>query len=388
MFGTMRLIVVIVARGWLVLAMTDSPFWVALAPALRGGTHVLVGTVSGALLDRINRKMVLVIAEIGNSVMALGIGLLVITGQIELWHILAASVVEGIFISFRWPAMNTMLLETVKSERVLNASAAQLTAFNLGNIVAASVAGLLIVAFGVGEAYLFATLCGFFAAGCAWFVSGDFQPKAVLRETFVGTLRSGLRYVWTSKALRWVLTLSFAMNLLGWSHASMMPVMARDVLGVDASGLGFLTTAGGIGAFIATLFVAGLGDYRDKLRLMLRFGSMASIALILFALSPWYSLSLVIKAVLQGGLMGFEATISAVVLLLTSEQMQGRVQGIYALLFGFTWLGGVVLGSLASIAGAPIAIGLSGVVVGITAVALRRPILQINNLIENDRGRT
>lgn len=377
LFGTMRLIVVFVARGWLVLTITDSPFWVGLAPALRGLTQIALGTFSGVLLDRVNRKYLLIVAEIGNSLVSLGIGVLVITGRIELWHIMVASAVEGIFISFRWPAINTMLYQTVGPDRVLNASATHILGLNLGNILASAIAGILIEAYGIGSGYLFAAGCGLISGVCVWFVRGEFRPKDMIPESFKKSLQSGLQYIWRSRSLRWVLALSFTMSLLGWSHIVMMPVMARDVLGVDAVGLGFLTTAGGIGAFIATLLIAGLGNYQNKIRLAMFCAALTAVALILFALSPWYSLSLVLKAILQGSLMSFEAILSAVVLLLTSDRMQGRVQGIYGLIFGFTWIGGVIMGSVAALGSAPLAIGLGGLAVGMVIAVLWRPLGQI-----------
>ncbi len=376
LFGTMRLIVIFVARGWLVLEMTDSPFWVGMAPALRGLMQIVLGAFTGVLLDRVNRRLLLMVAEFANSLIALGIGLLIITGQIELWHIMAASLIEGAFVSVRWPAINTMLYETVGPTRVLNASAAQFLGFNLGNIIASAFAGLIIEALGIGPAYLFAAGFGLIGGACVWFVRGQFQPK-ISKESFSRSLRDGIHYIWTSRPLRWLLTLSFLVSLLGWSHISLMPVIARDVLGVDASGLGFLSMAGGIGAFVATSILAGVKGNQNKLHLVMYLAAFTAVMLVLFAMSPWYGLSLVTKAVLQGSLMSFEATFTAVILLLTSEVMQGRVQGIYALIFGFTWLGGIVLGSIATISSAPLAIGLGGAAIALVTVIVWRPIRRI-----------
>lgn len=246
-----------------------------------------------------------------------------------------------------------MLYETVGPHRVLNASATHILGFNMGNIIASAIAGILIETYGIGSGYLFAAGCGLISGVCVWFVRGEFQPKDMIPESFKKSLQSGLQYIWRSCSLRWVQALSFTMSLMGWSHISMMPEMARDVLGVDVTGLGFLTTAGGIGAFIATSIIAGLSKYQKKNRLALFCVGVTAVIHILFALSPWYSLSLVLKAILEGSFMSFEATLSAVVLLLTSDRMQGRIQGIYGLIFGFTWLGGVIMGSVATLSSVP-----------------------------------
>lgn len=372
----MRLIAVFIARGWLVLTLTGSPFWVGVAVAMRGGTHIAVGMFAGVLLDRVNRRWMLFMAELGISITALAIGLLILVGRIELWHVLVASVLEGVFVAVRWPAINTMMYEAVGPKRLLNASATQMLGFNLGHIVAAAATGQLIEAFGTESAYFFATGCGLTGAFLLLFVRGSFKPQAS-PEKFGHALRSGLRYIWGHGSLRQLITLSFIMSLLGWSHISMMPVMARDVLGVGASGLGFLASTGALGALVATSVIAGLGDYKNKANLLMFNAATVGTMLILFALSTWYPLSLLLKAILQGGLMAFEATLLTLVQLVTSNDMRGRVQGIYSLVFGFTWLGALVMGGIATLSNAPLAIGSGGVAIVLVILFLWRPLSRV-----------
>ncbi len=158
----------------------------------------------------------------------------------------------------------------------------------------------------------------------------------------------------------------------------MLPVVARDVLGVGAAGLGYLTSAGAIGALVATTLIAGLGDYRNKTNLLMINAAITSITLILFAFSTWYGLSLLLTAILMGSLMAFETTLLTMVQLLTDTNMQGRVQGIYALVFGFTWLGGLVLGTVATISTVSIAIGAGGLAVGVMTLLLWQPLSRVS----------
>lgn len=376
-FGTMRLITVFVVRGWLVLTITDSPFWVGAAPAIRGLTQILLGSFAGVMLDRVDRRIALIVVEFCNSLVALALGTLVISGHIQLWHILVASVFEGCFMSIRWPAINTMIMQVVGSGRVLNASAAQMLGFNAGNIVASAVAGLMVTAFGIGSGYLFAAVCGLIATGCVWFVEGQFNSRTDVQAPVLRAMREGIAYIWHSPSLAPLIFLAFLMSLLGWSNISMLPVMARDVLSVGASGLGFLTAAGALGSLVSTAFIAGLGDFQNKVRLILLSGAATTIGILLFALSSSYLVSLFWMFLMQGALMAFEVTITATVLLLTKEKMQGRVQGIYTQVFGFTWVGGVLLGSIAEFAGAPIAIAVGGVSIGGAMLLMRSRISQV-----------
>jgi MFS family permease len=375
--GSMRLISIFVVRGWLVLTLTDSVFWVGAVPAFRGFTQILLGTFIGVLLDRVNRKTALFVAEIGSLLSALAIGVLIITGQIELWHVIVASVFEGMFISVRWPAINTILFQVVGTKRVLNASAAQMLGFNIGNVIASALAGWLVVQFGMGAGYFFAVITGVLASICVLFIKGDFQPKPADGVSVIESIQEGLNYIRGFPSLMWLIGLGFLMSLLGWSNLTMMPVMARDVLGVGADGFGYLTAAGATGSLLTTLIIASLGNYGDKVRLVKFAGMATATGILLFAFNPIYSLALVLVALMQGALMAFEVSLTASVMLLTADKMQGRVQGIYTQVFGFTWVGGVVLGSIATFTSTPIAIALGGATIGAVILLLWRPMNQI-----------
>ena len=375
--GSMRLIAIFVARGWLVLTLTDSPFWVGAVPALRGIMQILLGAFIGVLLDRVNRKWAMLIAEVGSSLTAVCIGILILFGQIELWHLMVATLFEGAFIAIRWPAINTLILQVVGQKRVLNASAAQMLGFNLGNVVASALTGWIIVQFGMAFGYFFAAFTGLLAGGCLLFMRGDFRPQAVNHEPVVEAIKEGLGYIRSKPALVGLIGLGFLMSLLGWSNLTMMPVLARDYLNVGADGLGFLTAAGAIGSLVSTLVIASLGDYGDKIKLVKFAGLATTIGILFFSASRIYGLSLVLAALMQGALMAFEVSLTASVILLTADHMQGRVQGIYTQVFGFTWIGGLVLGTLATFLGAPLAIAIGGLLIGLAILLLWRPMDKI-----------
>ncbi len=362
-FGSARLISVFVARGWLVLTLTDSPFWVGAAPAVRGLTQIVLGAFAGVMLDRVDRKTALFWVEIGNSAVALALALLILTGQIALWHVFVAALFEGVLISVRWPAINTMIVSVVEKEQVLNASAAQMLGFNLGNVAASALAGVIIASFGVEYGYFFAVATGLISAGCVLFVSGNFRPIAQTIHV-TKAISEGIGYIRESQILLWLITLGFLMSFLGWSNLTMLPVVARDVLSGDASAFGYLTGAGALGSLISTALIASLGNYKDKAFLVLTSGILTSVGILAFSFSTWFALSLVLAGLMQAALMAFEVTLTASVLLNTTDEMHGRVQGIYTQVFGFTWVGGVFLGAIAEYTGAPTAIAIGGIAIG------------------------
>ncbi|MBI3362058.1 MAG: MFS transporter [Chloroflexi bacterium] len=177
--------------------------------------------------------------------------------------------------------------------------------------------------------------------------------------------------------MRRLLTLSPMVEMFGFSFYVMLPVVARDVLQVGASGLGYLSSAAGVGATVAALAVAGLGDYKNKGGLLSFAVVGASLSLILFALSRWYVVSLFVVTLAGGTLVIYDVLMQTLFQLLSSDEMRGRVFGLYALTFGFTPLGGFVAGTLATALGAPLTIGVGASVVLAYALGSLKPIAGI-----------
>jgi MFS family permease len=157
------------------------------------------------------------------------------------------------------------------------------------------------------------------------------------------------------------------MEAFAFSHHVMLPVMARDVLEVGGTGYGLLASASGIGAFASTAVVAYMGDFRSKAKLLMTAGGGFGLFLLLFALSPLlpfsYAVALVVLVLVGAMSMAYDTTMGALLQLLVPDAMRGRVMGLYVLTFGFTPLGGFLAGAIASLLGAPVAIGLGGGIV-------------------------
>jgi MFS family permease len=364
----MRLILVFLARGWLILELTNSPLIVGLVPATRGVTQIVFGAFSGVLLERFDRRKMLVLAEWVTTTTAMTVGVLFVIGRLSLGHLLLASAIEGLFMSIRWPAINTLVMDTAGPERVLGASSTVLFGFNAGNIIATAIGGLVIVRWDAGVALIVAAGFGLAATLSGLGIPGAFKSAGIADNRVIRPLIEGLQYIRGRPGLVWILFLSFLMSMLGWSHIAMLPVIARDVLGLNADGLGFLSTAGALGALVATAWVASLPKDIDKIRLALVLGLITSALLVLFAISRNYALSLLLRFLLNGTLFGLEAALTAIVLSITAKHMQGRVQGVYSLLFGFMWFGGVLLGQIAELYDAPTAIAVGGIAVGLATI--------------------
>ncbi|MFC1935544.1 MFS transporter [Chloroflexota bacterium] len=375
-FSSMGQSTTMLVQGWLVLTLTDSPFWVGLAAGLRGLGVVVFGTFGGVLLDRLDRRKVLVFVQLSIGTVVLTVGLLVLAEQIALWHILISAFLLGVLHAVHGPARNALIYQAVGPHRLLNAMAGRTLAMNVTRIVGAVTAGVFISALGIASCYLFIAGSMYIAPVLLLFMRGAYQSPSK-PEPFWHAASEGISYAWANGQVRMLLLVSVLMETFGFSHHVMLPVMARDVLEVGASGLGFLAAASGAGAMVGTLAVAGLGDFRNKGGLLVSSAATAGLFLVLFALSPWYFVSLGLVTVVGASLMAYDVTMGTLLQLLSPDAMRGRVLGLYGLTYGFTPVGGFLAGIIATAISAPFAIGAGGVIIVAYVLRMLGPVGRI-----------
>ena len=352
-------IMAMLADGWLVLNLTDSPLWVGATAGMNGLGLIGFGLFGGVLLDRMDRRQALIVAQAVTGAGVIFLGILTVAGWVRLWHILLVAVVRGMGMGITAPAINALAYDMAGRNRLLNAIALLGAAATISDIVGGLAAGTLIARAGVGTCYLVAG-GGFGAALLLAAAIGRVPRMKASQGAVWRTALEGLRYVAADASLRSLLLMSLLMELFGFSYFIMLPVVARDVLGVGASGLGYLAAAGGIGALAGSMTIASLGDFRAKGLLITLAGGASGAALVLFALSPWFALSLAMAAVIGGLFFTYDASMATLVQLVSSEKMRGRVLGLYSTTWGFTPVGGFISGGIATVLGAPAAIGLGG----------------------------
>ena len=370
-FSSMGMTIGMITQGWLVLEITNSPFWVGLIAGLMGMGHVGFGLIGGVVVDRWDKRKVLIAVQALSGLVALAVSLLIFADRLELWHMAVAAVLQGVLMAVRLPSGNSMVYLMVGRKVILNALASQHIALNLSRIVGSVVAGTSIESLGVEYAYLFMAISALLGGLMVVMVRGDYRSLGNV-EPFWRSAVEGLRYAWGSAPIRSLLLMSVLMEMFGFSFLVMLPVMARDVLGVGATGLGFLSAANAVGATVSTVIVAGLGDFKNKQALLIFTALGAGLSVLLFALSPWFALSLALSALVGATLMSYDAAMGTMLQLLTTDAVRGRVLGLYGLTFGFTPLGGFIQGIVASVYSAPLAVGMAGAVIVGYVISMRR----------------
>jgi MFS family permease len=369
------------AQGWLVLEITDSPFWVGAVPALRGTGQLLFGPLGGVVADRFDRRRALQVSQTIRAVTLLAMGLLIAFDRIELWHCLAVALIEGMVHAVVLPSNGTLMFDIVGRQRLLNAVATQHAAFNIAKLVGSVLAGLLMSKVGIDVAY-FVIAAAFGSSPIPLFFIKTRYPSHRSQQSMLANLKAGLEYAGSHKVIRRVLAFSVFIEGFGFGYQIMLPVIARDYLEVGATGLGFLSAAGSVGALVGTTFLASVGDIRAKGILLLIFGAALGISLVGFGLSQWYATSLLLSGLIQACLVTYDSTLNTSLQLMAVDEMRGRILGLVGFTYGFTPMGGFIYGVVASISifGAPYALAMGGgmILAGwawvlLPTKALRRP---------------
>ena len=351
------------AQGWLVLAITeDSALWVGIASGVRGAGHIGFGLAGGVLADRLKRQSVIIIISVLRAGLFAVLAILVVNGKIQLWHVMVAVFIQGSVDGLVAPSFNGLIYDTVSSKRLMNAIAYIQASHHISWAVGSILTGHLLNTLGIGSAYALALVSCLLGIVPLKLMNVSNATQA-REETIIVNVVQGIQYVVKNRSLRMLLILSVLTEAFGFSYLVMLPVIAKMVLSVGPTGLGYLSAAGSIGSLIGAAAVTGLSDVKDKWK-MLSLGTLsAGVSILLFALSPWYALSLILAACIGFSLVTYDTAINTLFQTLSSDSMRGRVLGIYGMTWGFTPLGGFAIGAIASIIGASFAVGFGAVII-------------------------
>lgn len=360
----------LVARNWLVYEMTDSALALGIVVGAWGLPILLLSLYGGAIADRIKKRNLLIWTQVANGIITLIIAILIATGMIALWHLIAAAALTGIIFAFHVPARLAIIPELVQQREVLNAIALNSTGMNLSRFVGFAIGGALLGAIGVAGVYYIVVVCYFLSVALLFMlpVMEKVGERAV--TSVRADLVEGLRHIYHSPLLRSLLAMAFVSIACGLPYMNLMPVFAVDIFDVGEAGLGFLLGMAGLGALIGSLVIASLGDFRRKGLLIIGLAFGFGVSLVLFASSGSYSLSLALLVAV--GLLGagYLAVNNTLIQSNVPHEMLGRVMSIYVMTFALMPLGTLPLGAVTDAIGAPLAIGAGGAIVALFTLAM------------------
>jgi MFS family permease len=349
-----------VAQGWLMHRLTHSAFWLGLLGFTQFLPVMLLALWAGAVIDRMDKRRLLVLTQVAFLLQATLLAVVVTTGVVRPWMVLALAGVFGVVNAFDMPVRHSFVVEMTGREDLGNAIALNSAVFNSARIVGPAVAGVLLATVGEGGCFWSNALS--YVAVLACLARMDLPRRAFYRpgRSLGAGLAEGVRYAWSTRALRNLLLLLCVTAGIGFQYQLLLPVYARDVLRAGPRVYGLLLTAFGAGALLGALRLTG-GPSRPGLRFNLMLGLGAcGVGLGVFAWSRLVPLSLLAGALAGFGLIAYVGSTNTLLQLTTDDRYRGRVMSLYTLMFtGTAPIGALLAGTVAQRWGAPVATSVS-----------------------------
>jgi MFS family permease len=349
------------AQAWLMHRLTSSAFMLGLLGFMQFAPILLVTIWAGVISDRMDKRRLIMITQSASALQAIGMALVVSTGIVQPWMVLALAFAFGVINAFDLPARQSFLIEMVGKEDLPNAIALSSGAFNSARIVGPALAGVAIASIGEGPCF-WINAASFLPviAGLAMMRLPPFEPAEGAGGSHLSRLLEGYRYAAGSGTIRRLLVLVAFCAGLGFQYTVLLPIYANDILGAGAEGMGLLVSAFGIGSILAAAWMTRELDRRALRRNLLAGLLIASAGMGVFAWSRSMPLSLAMGFLAGLGLILYLATTSTLLQTTVEDAFRGRVMSFYTLMFlGTSPIGSLIAGWIAHVFGAPAATSVS-----------------------------
>jgi MFS family permease len=354
-----------VAQNWLVLSLTHSAFLLGLVSFIGNAPILVLGLFGGVVADRSSRKRVLLLTQNMMCLLTMALAVLTWLNLINIWLVIIIALSIGIVSAFNSPAYQTIMLDLVEREDLMNAIALNSMQFNLTRIIGPSIAGALVVAVGTAMCFFFNSL-SFLAVVVALLFIKLPAAKPKPEKKVWSEIREGLAYLRQNKPLAVIIGLGTASNLFMFPYLTLLPVFAKEVFHSDAGDYGLLLAAVGVGAAIGSVGVASLSDKGTKSRLIMFGAGLVVVTLIGFALSNQLWLSLLILPFVGAAMVVLNSALMTLVQTEAPDNLRGRIISISTLTsFGVLPIGNLLAGTVAELCGAPFAVCMNAVIFGL-----------------------
>ncbi len=357
-----------VAQAWLVLHLTGSGVALGIVVGLQFLPMLLFGPFGGLTADRVNKRGLLFVTQSAGGLLALVLGILVVSHQVHLWQVYVLAALLGVVNLFDNPGRQTFMMEMVGREDLPNAVSLNTVVMNASRVIGPAIGGVVITLFGLGTCF-FVNAASYVAViiGLSMMRTDELHPtERVSRAT--GQIREGFRYVWRTPGLRNTLLAIALIGVLAYNFTVTLALLAKGTFHGGAATYSLLTSCMALGAVVGGLVAAHRARPTPRLLQVLALvfgGLMAAVAC-----APTLAVASVLIVLMGAASIGFIATANASLQLGAEPAMRGRVMALYAMAFlGTTPIGAPLVGAIAQWSSPRVAI-LTGAVATVVAAGL------------------
>ncbi|MGH7557545.1 MAG: MFS transporter [Gemmatimonadota bacterium] len=359
-----------VAQGWLVLELTDSAFMLGLVGFAGTIPMLFFLLVGGVYADRLDRRRLLIVAMSGMMVFTSALAILTFLEIVVVWHVLVLSLLSGTALAMAAPAYLAFVHDLVGRRDLQNAIALNSAQFNLSRVMGPSLAGIVIGPIGLAGCFGLNAMSYLAAIGSLLLI----QVASRRREApppLWQSLVEGFSYVRQRPRVQSLLILTALLSILAMPYATLLPIIARDVLGLDASGLGYLFAVGGVGAVVGAMSLAFRGLFRRRGVYLLGCVIAAGLGTMMLGLARSLPMAVPALVVISFAATSSIALMNTLLQELADDRMRGRVLGMYGLAFMGTFpIGNLVSGTIAGLTSASTTLALTGAILAMAGIVI------------------
>ena len=358
-----------VAVGWLVFDLTGSPFMVGVAAAARMAPFFFLGILSGAIADWLERRTLLWFSTLGGILVSSVMAAMLLSGATHVWAVIGLVAASGCVFAFVLTTRQAYTVDIVGPQHSLNGLSLGAMAMQVGGVVGAILSGALIHAVGPGWQYVAIGIAYGVSAAVLLGIGKVGQADSPRREPVLANLAGYLQLIGSNRILLTLMVLASITEVFGFTHMTLLPVFAKEVLGVGPVGLGFMTAVRQGGALIGLFFLANLRDFQSKGLLMFGLAFGFGAGMMLFSLATNLLVFLLVLAVVNACAMAVDTLYKTLMQENVTDEQRGRAMGSWVLSIGVAPVGHLGVGGLAGVLGAPGALLVNGAVLSIVSLA-------------------
>jgi MFS family permease len=373
-FGSMGTWMDQVTRGWLIYELTNSALQLGLVRGIQAIPFLLLSPIAGSAADRYPRKFQVVSAQFASGFLYAVTAALVLTGLIRPWHVYVTAFLMACVQVFLQPSRSAMISDFVPQKTLTSAIGLNAMVFNMARSTGPALSGMLISLSSTGISYavqaLFMILATVWTTQLSKVTPGDPSSHGSHDESFGQSIIEGWKFSWRTPEVRTGILIVIVAALFMIPFSTLLPVFARDLLLVGARGQGLLLTAMGIGALCSSILIASVGDRMPRGLLMLGGVALYGVLVVIFSVSHWFPLSMGLMAIIGLCHVSSHALVQTVIQTYSPPEFRGRAIAIFHMTQVLLLVGGMAVGALSAMIGAPWAASSMSIVGTLCMVAI------------------